>query len=80
MKSEINQWIAKDIGDVNYIFHLAAGSHVDQSILNPIRFIYDNVVGTGNILEFIRKIKRKKYWRGLYILAQMKFLVLLQQE
>ena len=53
-KSEINTWIAKDIGDVNYIFHLA-GSHVDRSILNPMEFIYDNVVGTGHILEFARK-------------------------
>jgi dTDP-glucose 4,6-dehydratase len=60
LKSEINPWIAKDIGDVHYIFHLAAGSHVDRSILNPMDFIYDNVVGTGNILEFARKINEKK--------------------
>ena len=60
LKSEINTWIAKDIGDVNYIFHLAAGSHVDRSILNPMEFIYDNVVGTGHILEFARKMNEKK--------------------
>ena len=56
LKSEINPWIMKNIGDINFIFHLAAGSHVDRSILNPLEFVYDNVVGTANILEYARKI------------------------
>ena len=34
--------------------HLAAGSHVDRSISHPLEFVYDNVVGTANILEYAR--------------------------
>ena len=55
LKAEINPWISKDIGKVNFVLHLAAGSHVDRSIDNPIEFVMDNVVGTANILEFSRK-------------------------
>lgn len=39
-----------------YIIHLAAESHVDRSISDPLSFINTNVVGTGNILECIRNI------------------------
>lgn len=36
------------------IFHLAAESHVDNSIESPREFIYSNVVGTFNLLEACR--------------------------
>jgi len=36
------------------IFHLAAESHVDNSIASPSEFIYSNVVGTFNLLESCR--------------------------
>ena len=51
LKSEINPWIKKEIGKVDIILHLAAGSHVDRSIDYPMEFVLDNVVGTANILE-----------------------------
>jgi len=38
----------------DYIAHLAAGSHVDRSVSDPLGFIGDNVVGTGHLLEFAR--------------------------
>ena len=44
------------IGRVDYISHLAAGSHVDRSITHPMEFVMDNVVGTANILEYARKL------------------------
>mgnify|MGYP001268554576 CR=1 FL=1 len=56
LKAEINTMIAREIGDINIILHLAAGSHVDRSILNPLEFVYDNVVGTCNILNFARTL------------------------
>ena len=56
MKSEINPWIKKEVGNVEIILHLAAGSHVDRSIDNPMEFVLDNVVGTANILEYARQI------------------------
>jgi dTDP-glucose 4,6-dehydratase len=57
LKAEISPWITNEIGDVNYILHLAAGSHVDRSIDYPMEFVLDNVVGTVNILEFAKKQK-----------------------
>lgn len=57
LKAEISPWITNGIGDVNYILHLAAGSHVDRSIDYPMEFVLDNVVGTVNILEFAKKQK-----------------------
>ena len=56
LKSEINPIIKKEIGNVDIILHLAAGSHVTRSIQNPMEFVMDNVVGTANILEFARYI------------------------
>ena len=54
LKAELNPLVRSEIGDVDYILHLAAGSHVDRSIDYPMEFVIDNVVGTCNILEFAR--------------------------
>jgi dTDP-glucose 4,6-dehydratase len=54
LKAEINDLIAKDIGPVDFVLHLAAGSHVDRSIDDPMSFVMDNVVGTCNILNYAR--------------------------
>jgi len=65
LKAEINDFTAKEIGDVDYILHLAAGSHVDRSIENPMEFVLDNFVGTANLLEYARK-KLPKLEKLLY--------------
>lgn len=57
LKSPINDLVKKNIGDINYIWHLAASSHVDRSIEDPLGFVMDNVVGTCNILNFARDAK-----------------------
>ncbi len=57
LKAELNPLIRSEVGDVDYILHLAAGSHVDRSIDYPMEFVLDNVVGTCNILEFARTQK-----------------------
>lgn len=57
LKAELNPQIVADIGPVEFVAHLAAGSHVDRSIEYPMEFVMDNVVGTCNILEFARKQK-----------------------
>lgn len=54
LKAELNPLIRMEIGQVDYVLHLAAGSHVDRSIEYPMEFVMDNVVGTCNILEFAR--------------------------
>lgn len=55
LKAEINEFVSKDIGKVDYIVHLAASSHVDRSIEDPVSFAMDNVVGTTNLLNWVRK-------------------------
>ena len=60
LKSKINPWIKKEIGDVDIILHLAAGSHVDRSIDFPMEFVLDNVVGTANILDYARYLNDRK--------------------
>jgi len=54
LKAPINETIAKQIGKIDYILHLAAGSHVDRSIEYPMEFVMDNVVGTTNLLDYAR--------------------------
>jgi dTDP-glucose 4,6-dehydratase len=61
-------FIKGDIVDANFInglfnkhqfdsvIHLAAESHVDRSITNPMDFIYTNIVGTVNLLNAAKAI------------------------
>lgn len=37
------------------IIHLAASTHVDRSITDPMSFVMDNVVGTVNLLDYGRQ-------------------------
>lgn len=43
------------------VIHLAAESHVDRSITNPLEFVLTNVVGTVNLLNAARN-----NWKGKY--------------
>ena len=52
-KGGINEIISNEKPDV--IFHYAAESHVDRSILGPEEFIRTNVLGTFNLLEAARQ-------------------------
>ena len=56
LKAELNPEIISTIGEVDFISHLAAGSHVDRSITYPLEFVMDNVVGTAHILDYARKL------------------------
>jgi len=56
LKAELNPEITATIGKVDYISHLAAGSHVDRSITYPLEFVMDNVIGTAHILDYARKL------------------------
>jgi dTDP-glucose 4,6-dehydratase len=51
----ISEGMIQECKDVNYILHMGAETHVDNSIQDPTPFIYSNVVGTMNMLEFARK-------------------------
>jgi dTDP-glucose 4,6-dehydratase len=43
------------------VIHLAAESHVDRSITNPLEFVMTNVIGTVNLLN-----AAKELWKGRY--------------
>jgi dTDP-glucose 4,6-dehydratase len=55
LRAEVNEMLQADLGSFNYIIHMAASSHVDRSIDDPMCFVLDNVVATCNILNFSRK-------------------------
>ncbi len=57
LKAEINEQVSTQLGKFDYIVHLAAGTHVDRSITDPMSFVYDNVVATGNLLNWVRVAK-----------------------
>ncbi|MFZ2663880.1 MAG: GDP-mannose 4,6-dehydratase [Patescibacteria group bacterium] len=57
LKSPLNDFTINFIGQIDYIAHLAASSHVDRSITFPMEFVMDNVVGTANILDYARGLK-----------------------
>ncbi len=42
------------------VFHLAAESHVDRSIISSKEFIYSNIIGTYNLLEIFNDLFSEK--------------------
>lgn len=61
LKAPISHQLAAQIGVVDIILHLAAGTHVDRSIDAPMEFVMDNVVGTANLLDYARTISPEKF-------------------
>jgi len=56
----ISDTLAGEFGVIDYILHLGAETHVDNSITNPEPFILTNVLGTYYILELAKKLCPKK--------------------
>ena len=48
------------------VIHLAAESHVDRSITNPMDFIMTNVVGTVNLLNAAKELWKDNYNNKLF--------------
>ena len=46
---------------ITHVAHLAAESHVDRSIKDPLIFLKTNIIGTANLLQVA-----KKHWSGDY--------------
>jgi dTDP-glucose 4,6-dehydratase len=55
LKAPINPDRLRPYGDFRYVAHLAAGSHVDRSVRDPVGFVQDNVLGTAHLLEYVRQ-------------------------
>lgn len=60
----VQQLFAKYIFDG--VIHLAAESHVDRSIANPIEFVMTNVVGTVNLLNAAKYFWKEKKENRFY--------------
>ena len=58
LKAEINPLTSNQIPKPDIILHVAAASHVDRSIDDPMSFVLDNVVGTVNLLNYARKLEK----------------------
>jgi dTDP-glucose 4,6-dehydratase len=50
-----------ETNNITHVIHLAAESHVDRSITDPLAFVKTNVLGTANLLQ-----AAKEYWNGEY--------------
>lgn len=54
LRAPLNPVVDTQIGKVDVVLHLAASTHVDRSITDPLSFVQDNVMGTAHILEWAR--------------------------
>lgn len=63
LRSPIHDLIHSSIGNLDFVIHFASESHVDRSLENALPFAMSNVVGTTNLLEYIknRQPNLKKY-------------------
>lgn len=52
----ITQGLKRTLGHVDYIIHMAADTHVENSIAEPVPFIENNVMSTVHILEYAREL------------------------
>lgn len=58
--NEFTDGMCKELNAVTYIIHLAADTHVDDSIANPVKVINNNIMSTVQLLEYCRKKKNLK--------------------
>ena len=56
--NELSEGVKKEIGtNINYIVHMAAETHVDNSIKEPMKIISNNINSTVYLLEWARSLK-----------------------
>ncbi len=60
ISQEFPEGVYHEADDIDYIIHLAAESHVDNSITDPEPFVISNVVGTMHLLNFAKNCKNLK--------------------
>jgi dTDP-glucose 4,6-dehydratase len=52
--------LEQEIGPVDYVLHMSAGTHVDKSIACPRDFVEANIFGSLEMLEYSRRIPELK--------------------
>lgn len=56
LTSPLSDGIKDEIGNVNYIVHMAAETHVDNSIKTPVFVMRNNIESSVNMLEYAREL------------------------
>ena len=54
LRAPLPDYAVRQIGEIDYVFHFAAETHVDKSLVDPLPFVQSNVLGTFHLLEFCR--------------------------
>ena len=57
LSQSIPEGVSREVGEVDYIIHAAAETHVDNSIVDPLPFLMSNVIGTHHLLWWMRSLK-----------------------
>lgn len=73
--------IAQEIGEVDYVIHTAAETHVDNSIVDPLPFLQSNVIGTHHLLWWIKDcLDKERYSRAAGISGTLKRVFLVSTD
>jgi dTDP-glucose 4,6-dehydratase len=54
LRAPIPDHVRVQLGDLDFVFHFAAETHVDRSAVDPTPFVESNIMGTFHLLEFCR--------------------------
>ena len=65
--------IAKAMKDCQYVFHFAAQADIGSSSEDPTKTIYNNIIGTQNILEMAirNKVNRIMFASTIYVYSEL---------
>lgn len=57
LEAPFSEGMIEELGDVNLIIHMAAETHVDRSISDPVAVVRNNVMSTLHVLEYARTLR-----------------------
>jgi dTDP-glucose 4,6-dehydratase len=60
LSTRLSDGLIQELGNVTYIVHMAAETHVDNSISDPVFVIHNNVMSTVHLLEYARTLEGLK--------------------
>jgi dTDP-glucose 4,6-dehydratase len=69
LSQPVTAGVLREIGDIDYIIHAAAESHVDNSIRDPLPFLMSNVVGTHYLLMLAMQLSLVQHLRRIFIVS-----------
>lgn len=58
LSTPLSVGLQTELGSPDIIVHMAAETHVDNSIKTPVPFVRNNVMSTVNLLEYARSLER----------------------